>query len=454
MFGLSKVLEQKEAQGNPIRIALVGVGTMGTLFATTAGQAPGMSIDIVADLNVQSAVDAMLAAGYNQSNIVQCETLEDTEKALKAGKKVVTSQLEIACAASPIEVVYEATGVPEVYARTGIAAINHKKHFITMTVEGDVCVGHLMNQWARNAGVVYSGIYGDEPGSAMLQYYEAKALGFEVLAIGRSDQGGSDLKWNKETIKPELKKYGSDYKNPAIFASFCDGSKTNQECTMMANATGFRPDVRGMHGPTVPFDTFVHDVPHLLRPKSEGGILDHTGVVEYIGNPTRATVGRASNFIWVFVVVRCKTQAHKNWLIVNKGVSDGSDTGIFYCPYHMGSLQSPVTVATAAIDHRAVVAPLEGNKRAADTITMAKMDLKAGDVIDEIGGFATTGRIEVASVTRQGNYLPFALAAGAKLKRDIPKMGFITYDDVEFDEKPSVLRRMRALQDMLFGDLH
>ncbi|MDD5018771.1 MAG: hypothetical protein PHO15_11825, partial [Eubacteriales bacterium] len=217
---------------------------------------------------------------------------------------------------------------------------------------------------------------------------------------------------------------------------------------------GFRPDVRGMHGPTISFDEFIRKAPAILKPKAEGGILDHTGVVECVrepGNPTNH--GGNPNFIWVFVIVRCKTKGQEYWVLKTKGIKEGN-VGILFSTFHHGSIQAPVSIAMAAIDHRAVIAPLAGNKRAADCITMAKMDLAPGTVIDEIGGYHTTGRIEIASTVRNGSYLPFSLAAGAKVVREVKKEGFLTYDDVEFMGKPSVLQHIRGIQDRIFGDLY
>jgi len=453
MFEMSKVLLQLDRDGTPIKNSLVGTGTMGTYFAESICVTPGMTLDIVCDIIVEKAVKAMISAGIEESVIEVCETLEEAEKALKSGKKVATSDFRIACMAECIDVVCEATGVPDVYAAVGIEAINHKKHYVTMNIEGDVCVGHLMNMWAKSAGVVYTGIYGDEPGSAMLQYYEAVSTGLEVIAVGRSDMGSSLLKWNKETVTVELAKHGKTYENASIYASFCDGSKTNEECCTIANAIGFRPDVRGMHGPSVSFEDFVQTVPKLLKSKSEGGILTNEGVVERICVPDDRMVSFMPDFIWVFAVVRCKTKGQKAFMLRNKGIFDG-DVGVLYGPYHHGSVQAPIAIATAAINHRAVVAPLEGRTRAADVVTMAKADLQENMVIDEIGGYLSTGRIECASITRKERLLPFALAAGTKVVRDIPKEGFLTYDDVEFPGKPSLIYELRILQDRLFGDMY
>jgi len=373
---------------------------------------------------------------------------------LKDGKKVCSTNPEIAWGLEPIQVVVEATGVPSAYAHIALNAILNKKHVVTFNVEGDVCIGHILKKFADNAGVIYTGIYGDEPGNMMAQYYEATALGFDVVAVGRSDMGGGKLEWNPETSREFLTSTGmiALQRNPSVFASFCDGSKTNEECCMMANATGLRPDIRGMHGPTVSFEAFPEEVPRLLQLKEDGGILNGTGVVEFIRPPEDSPMPVSNNFIWTFVVVRA-TNALETMMMQYGRVQGGVSNRVFYSCYHWVSVQAPITIAVAAIDHQAVIAPA-GSKRVADVATMAKKDLEVGDVIDEIGGFCTAGRIEVASVVRKDNLLPFALAEGAGVRRAVPKGGFLTYDDVELADEQSLTVQLRNLQQGLFGDLH
>jgi len=453
MFGLYKVLEQRALDKNPVGVSLIGVGTMGTVFAESLSATTGLDLSLICDLRPEEAIKVFESTGVPSGKIEVCGTIEDANAAIKENKKVVTSDIGVATAAARVEAVCESTGVPSVYAEAGISAIRNKKHFITMNVEGDVCAGNLLNMWARQAGVVYSGIYGDEPGSAMLQHDEAKLIGLDIVAVGRTDMGGSDLKWNKESIKPEMERLGVNYGNTAIFASFCDGSKTNEECCAIANATGLPPDVRGMHGPRFKdWDEIGTRSPGKLRPKKDGGILSMPGVTEYIANDMIKAEPWRPFFIWTFVIVKARTPGQIDWIVREGGIIEG-DYGLLYGPYHRGSAQAPVTVAVAAIDGRPVIAPLEGDKRTADCITLAKKDLAAGEVIDEIGGFCTAGRIEKASITRAERLLPFALARGAVLRRDVPKGTWLTYDDVDFPGEPSVLLYLRRLQDNLFGDL-
>ena len=217
---------------------------------------------------------------------------------------------------------------------------------------------------------------------------------------------------------------------------------------MMANATGLKLDVRGMHGPVVSFEEFSHEVPRLLDLKKNGGILNELGVVERIGVPGDPVIAP----LWVFAVVRGETEYEKVQMGKATGCM-GLNHRILYMPYHYLDVQAPITVAYAALDHQAVIAP-RGSLRAADTVTMAKKDLEAGEVIDEIGGFCVTGRIECASVARREKLLPFALAEGARLKKAVPKEGFLTYDDVELKDPQATIVHLRQMQDRLFGDLY
>lgn len=453
MFGLHKVLEKRALDNTPISVSLVGVGTMGTVFAQSLSMTTGIDLCIICDLRTEEAIKVFESTGAPSSKIEVCKSVDEANAAIKCGKKVVTSDISVATSAEQVEAVCESTGVPAVYAQTGISAIQNRKHFITMNVEGDVCVGHLMNNWAKQAGVVYSGIYGDEPGSAMLQHDEAKLIGLDVIAVGRTDMGGSNLCWNKESIKPEMERLGICYNNTAIFASFCDGSKTNEECCAIANATGLPPDIRGMHGPKFnDWNEIATRSPGVFRTKEEGGILGMRGVTDYIANDIIKAEPWHPFFIWTFAVVKARTQGQTEWIVREGGIVEG-EYGLLYGPYHRGSAQAPVTVAVAVVDKRPVIAPLEGSKRTADCITLAKKDLSAGEVIDEIGGFCTVGRIEKASITRAGRLLPFALAKGTVVKRDIPMGTWLTYDDVEFAGEPSLLLNLRRVQDAMFGDL-
>ena len=284
---------------------------------------------------------------------------------------------------------------------------------------------------ARNAGVVYSLTAGDEPGSIVEVYRFAKALGFRVVAAGKGKNNplniyatSKDPEWVEKAKKRDM--------NPRMLVEFVDGSKTMIEMAAVSNATGLVPDVRGMHGP----HCNVKDLKTVFSLKSQGGILEKEGVVDFgIGDINPG----------VFVVVTTD----------NKQLIDGlsqRDMGfgpnyLLYRPYHLCSCETPITVAQSVLYGESTAHPMD--HLTSECITVAKQDLKAGQVLDGIGECCYRGSIDLHSVARAGNMLPLGLAKGATLKCDVKRDEIITYDMVDLPED-SVLLQLRRIQDMLY----
>jgi predicted homoserine dehydrogenase-like protein len=119
----------------------------------------------------------------------------------------------------------------------------------------------------------------------------------------------------------------------------------------------------------------------------------------------------------------------------------------FYTPYHLCHFEAPLSVARAVLFNDAVMQPI--NAPRVDVVATAKVDLKAGDVIDALGGYKTYGQCENYPVSRAENLLPIGLAEGCKVKRDLPKDAVLTYADVEIPTGRTI-DRLRAEQDALF----
>jgi predicted homoserine dehydrogenase-like protein len=464
VFGINDRLRQREKTHGPIRVAVIGIGSMGGPLIDQITMAPGMTVDVVADLNTERAARALKDAGIPENAIAMATTEDEARRAIAGGKVICTSQSEIAWSLDAIDCVVEATGDPAAYANIAVQTIRAKKHLVTFNVEGDVLIGHIIRMLADAAGVVYTGIHGDEPGVVKALYDEADALGFEIIAAGRHDYGGGDVKWNKNNIGPHLQSVSarSVQNNLSLYASFCDGSKTNEECCMIANATGLVPDRRGMHGPSTTYAEFAQKVPQLLDVRENGGILSRSGVVERIV----PSEGASAQPVWCFVVVRIKNEMQRVFMTTMSGLgavlvaggshigakpqnSNNMTTGVFYTPYHYCSVQAPISIALAVVDGRATIAP-KGDKRVADVMALAKKDLSAGEIIDEIGGECVAGRVDLASTVKSGNYLPFALGRGAKLIRPINAGDYVTYNDVDLSGVSPLLLQLRRLQDSLF----
>ena len=120
-----------------------------------------------------------------------------------------------------------------------------------------------------------------------------------------------------------------------------------------------------------------------------------------------------------------------------------------YRPYHLASIEAPLTVSEAVLDRVPSLAPTHWN---AEVVAAAKRDLKAGDVIDGIGGSTMYGVIESASATREQNLVPLGLLEGARLLRDVPIDAVITVDDVEL-RPGTTIAALRQLQDKLLAGM-
>jgi predicted homoserine dehydrogenase-like protein len=135
MFGLNDRLEALDKSGNPIRVAFVGAGAMGTNFIGQTVLAPGMDPRIVVDLKIENCVKAWIQSGISENQIVECENEKELEKALKAQKKAVTSNFDIVANREDIDVVVEATGNVNAATKIAFESIRHKKHVVSLSVE-------------------------------------------------------------------------------------------------------------------------------------------------------------------------------------------------------------------------------------------------------------------------------------------------------------------------------
>ena len=122
---------------------------------------------------------------------------------------------------------------------------------------------------------------------------------------------------------------------------------------------------------------------------------------------------------------------------------------ILYRPYHLCSLETPLSAAKAVIDNEATIAPMGG--LVSEVITIAKKDMKAGEKLDGIGGYTVYGSVEVYETAKEANALPVGLITkNTTLTKDVKKGDVITYDMVQLDETSFILQ-LRRIQDKLFG---
>ena len=429
MLGLNYKLRELEEKGKRINISVVGAGQMGKGMVSQIMLMKGVTPSAVVDINLESAKDAYLSAGVSADNIAVANSVAEANKYMEQGKFIVTQDSEIASKCNLVDVAIDATGVPEVGAKVAIDAINNKKHIVMLNVETDVCIGPILKKLADNAGVVYTGSAGDEPGAVKELYDFADSMGFDVNVVGKGKNNKLDFDCNPDTVKEEAIRRGV---SPHMLTSFKDGTKTMVELTCMSNATGYLPDIRGSHG----VSAIVKDLPDLFRLKSEGGILTRNKTVEFVNGVAPG----------VFVIVSSKlpaVRAEMEYLSMGKGPNY-----VLYRPYHLCSLETPLSAVRCVLDQQSTIVPISGP--VSEVITLAKIDLKAGQTLDGIGGYTVYGTIESAKIAKEINAVPLGLInRKTLLKVNVKKGEVITYDMIDLDGS-SLVVQLRALQDRFF----
>ncbi len=424
-------LQEREDQGNPIKVSIVGAGQMGTALTAQITNMKGMEPAILANRTVEKAKKAYEEAGYTEGkDFFITDDLEEANKLLSEGKFIATSNNDIATKADIIDCVVEATGVPQSGAKIAMDAINAQKNIVMLNVETDVTIGHLLKKLADNAGVIYTGSAGDEPGAVIEMFDYFKALGFDVKVVGKGKNNGIELDATPESVIEIAKEKGA---SPKMICAFRDGTKTMVEMTAMANATGFKPDVVGGHGAS----SDVKGLNDILSLKSEGrgGVLDNYHVIDYINGVAPG----------VFVIIGTD-QPNAAEILRYIEMGDGPNYTI-YRPFHLTSLETPISIAKAVIDHEPTIIPRFG--RVAETVAVAKKDLKAGEKLDEIGGYTFRGLFISAEEADKIKALPMGLIdSETELVRDVKNGDILTYDDVKLNDD-NIIVHLRKLQDEL-----
>ena len=427
MIGLNYELAAREAAGNPVRIGIIGAGQMGTDVVAQTTTMKGVDAVAVADIELQRACDAFAIGGV-KDRVVQAVTAEEADTAVAAGECVYTADYRVICEMRMIDVMLEATGVPEVGAKAALRAAWNGHHLAMMNVETDITVGPILRRYAESKGVVYALAAGDEPAACKELYDFANALGFTIVAAGKGKNNPldrhakpTDEEWALEAARRGL--------SPNMLIEFVDGSKTMVEMAAVSNATGLVPDIRGMHGPFTDRE-HLHET---FAPRQYGGILEHTGVVDY-------GVGRVAP--GVFVIVSTDHPRLREALVL-RDMGHGPCYTLFR-PYHLCSIEVPLTCALMAIRRQSNMAPMD--RLVSEVFAVAKQDLQPGMALDGIGRSTFYGLIDLHEVAKEEGLLPIGLATKAKVVRPVAIDTPITYDDVELHQ-PSTVLDLRRLQD-------
>ena len=425
MIIVDSALAQREREGKPVRVGLVGAGYMGRGIAyQLLKHTRGMRLVAIANRTLAEAEKACRMGGATA--IRSAQTADELDKAVAGGWCAITADPATICGSELVDVVIEATGDVEFGAHTALAAIAGRKHLVLMNAELDATVGPVLKVRADAAGVVMTNTDGDQPGVIMNLYRFVQTIGFRPVLAGNI-KGLQDPYRTPATQKSFADKY---HQKPRMVTSFADGTKISMEMAVVANATGHRVGRRGMYGPRC---AHVRDALNLF-PLDQ---LLNGGIVDYIlgAEPSPG----------VFVLGYCEDPLPRQYMTYHK-MGEGP-LYAFYTPYHLCNFEVSITAARAALFHDATIAPR--GAPVCEVMTCAKRALTAGEVLDGIGGFTTYGVLENRDVFEAGEYLPMGLSEGGRLMRDIARDEPITRSDVEIPAG-RLVDRLRAEQTELF----
>jgi len=426
----SLALQRIENGEGPVRVGLIGAGKFGSMFLNQVPTSP-LEVTAIADLDTSRARAACRNVGWEDTRIEATLFTDD-------GRDL--------CARDDVDVVLEVTGSPPAgiaHARTAIA---NGKHIVMVNVEADVLAGPLLAREAKAAGVVYSMAYGDQPALVCEIVDWARAAGFEVISAGKGTKyqphfhaSTPDTVWEHYGQTPEgAKKAGM---NPQMFNSFIDGTKSGIEMTAIANATGLTPSPDGLGFPDVPTD----ELQNKLIPIEDGGLLDHKGQVEVVSSIYRDGSEMPNNLRWgVYAVFEAPNEyARACFAQYGLNTDPSGQYSSMYRPYHLIGLELGISALSAVLRNEPT-----GQTRnfVSDVVSVAKRNLKQGEMLDGEGGFTVWGKAQPASKSLQFGALPIGLAHGVKLSRDIKEGETVRWDDVSADETMDAVKTRRTME--------
>jgi predicted homoserine dehydrogenase-like protein len=192
----------------------------------------------------------------------------------------------------------------------------------------------------------------------------------------------------------------------------------------------------------------IDEIPALMRPRSEGGVLHHKGQVEVVsslkadGTPIPYDIR-----FGVWVVFEGETDYIRRCFEEYGVKTDAS--GRYACMYkrwHLIGLEVGISVASVGL--RGEPTGCATGWRA-DAVAVSKRDLKKGELLDGEGGYTVVGRLMPAADSLRSGCLPLGLAHGWKLVRPVAAGQPVKWTDVAVDENATAVRVRREMEQLM-----
>ncbi len=443
-MSLIQQLKARAADHKPVRVAIIGAGKFGSMYLSQVPRTPGVHLVAVIDLSPDRAKASLARVGWSQANY----SAKSLAEAAKTGATFITDDAQAVIASDHIDMVIDSTGSPAAGVHHALLCCEHRKHIIMVNVEADVLAGPLLARRAAQAGIIYSMASGDQPALIAELVDWARTIGLEVVCAGKGTkylpvyhQSTPETVWGHYGFSEE-QVAGGDF-NAQMFNSFLDGTKSALEMAAVANACDLLPPSDGLLFPPCGVD----DLPHILRPVSDGGILAQKGTVEVVSSMERDGRPVFRDLRWGVYAVFEAPSPYVMDCFAQYGLKTDS-TGRYaamYKPYHLIGLELGISVASIALRGEATGAT--GDWRG-DVVATAKRALKAGETLDGEGGFTVYGKVIPAADSLRLGGLPIGLAHHMVLKRDMAAGQVVSWNDVDFDASKQVVKVRLEMEDM------
>ncbi|MFG1293485.1 NAD(P)H-dependent oxidoreductase [Xanthobacter versatilis] len=437
-------LKARAAAGRPVRVGVIGAGKFGSMFLSQGPRTPGLHIVGIADLDVNRARASCARVDWPAERYAARSFAE----AMGNGSTFITDDAEALIATGGMDVIVEATGNPGAGIRHALLCCKHGRHIVMVNVEADALAGPLLARHAAAAGIVYSFAYGDQPALIAEIVDWARTAGLEVICAGKGTkylpayhQSTPETVWGHYGFSPE-EVAGGDF-NAQMFNSFLDGTKSALEMAAVANGCDLEPAADGLSFPPCGKD----DLPTILRPRADGGILTHKGTVEVVSSLERDGRPVFRDLRWgVYATFEAPSDYVKQ-CFAQYGLKTDS-TGRYatmYKPYHLIGLELGISIASAALRGEAT-GSTQGFR--GDVVATAKRDLKPGEKLDGEGGFMVYGKLMPASLSLAHGGLPIGLAHNVVLKNPVAGGQPVRWADVTFDETQQAVKVRREMESL------